>query len=420
MAGYGILGGLPPGARGFLAGEQSQQQNTANQITQMGGILGLQNAMVEQQLMPLKVAQLQLAIQKAAQQQAALSRVAGGPAQGALAQGAASGDIGPTVTNAARIPQVADQDHLSLLAAGVDAKTVNAIRDIQTPKMEVNQGYAFNPRGVPQGFLPGVNISQTGQAVGLVPSQGGGLPSVQALPGSLSTFSAFRGAEEAAKAPYQPPIETLDAQGRRVFTPRPTYAAPFVGGQPGTPAAGAPAPSAPSGVGPTEAESSFSRELAQRQATALLEGQKAAEDSVQIINTVREGRKILDSGIITGFGADFRTGMGMALQSAGIDYGGDAPANTQAFVSNMANNVGRVIKQFGSGTGLSDADREYASKIAGGSVNLDERAIRRIFDIQEKQARWVIRNHNTKSKGIRSQVPLSVEEPSEWSIRPAR
>ena len=42
----------------------------------------------------------------------------------------------------------------------------------------------------------------------------------------------------------------------------------------------------------------------------------------------------------------------------------------------MAGNVGRLIKQFGAGTGLSDADRQYAEKMAGGKITLDVKALK--------------------------------------------
>ena len=83
----------------------------------------------------------------------------------------------------------------------------------------------------------------------------------------------------------------------------------------------------------------------------------------------------------------------------------------------MAQNVGKLIKQFGAGTGLSDADREYATKMAGGLITVDEKAIRKILDINDKAAQNVIRLHNKRAMGVKTNIPLAVEESSDgWPV----
>jgi hypothetical protein len=46
--------------------------------------------------------------------------------------------------------------------------------------------------------------------------------------------------------------------------------------------------------------------------------------------------------------------------------------------------VVNIVKAFGSGSGISNADREYAEKMAGGQIKLDEASIKRILDIGER------------------------------------
>jgi formyltetrahydrofolate synthetase len=77
----------------------------------------------------------------------------------------------------------------------------------------------------------------------------------------------------------------------------------------------------------------------------------------------------------------------------------------------MGQNTAKLIKQFGAGTGLSDADREYATKIAGGSIKLDEKAIRKVLEINDRAARNVIAGHNKKVENIKTNIPLKVEVP---------
>ena len=161
-----------------------------------------------------------------------------------------------------------------------------------------------------------------------------------------------------------------------------------------------------------EQEKAFETGLGKAQAERIMEDQKVAQDARGIIDTVQQGRQLLQSGAITGFGAEALTQIGAALNQIGINFAEDAVANTQAFASNMAQNVGRIIKQFGAGTGLSNDDRNYAEKMAGGKITLDRKAIERILDINERAARNVIVSHNKRVQGIKTNVPLTVEMPS--------
>jgi len=166
-------------------------------------------------------------------------------------------------------------------------------------------------------------------------------------------------------------------------------------------------------------EKAFETELGKGQAEGLIKSKTAAIDAAAIIDTVNTGRGIMKSGMITGAGADFLVNLNQALKTAGIDAGyADAAANSQAFTSNMASNVGKLIKQFGSGTGLSDADRKYAIEMAGGRVSLDAKAINRILDINERAARNVIARHNKDVKGIKTNIPLAVEAPEASTTTP--
>jgi hypothetical protein len=159
-------------------------------------------------------------------------------------------------------------------------------------------------------------------------------------------------------------------------------------------------------------EKAFESELGKGQAEGLIKGKAAAQDAASIIDTVKTGRDIMKSGMITGAGADFLVNLNQGLKTAGIDMGyGDAAANSQAFTANMASNVGKLIKQFGAGTGLSDADREFAKDMAGGRISLDTKAINRILDINERAARNSITRHNKDVKGIKTNIPLEVEMP---------
>jgi len=145
-----------------------------------------------------------------------------------------------------------------------------------------------------------------------------------------------------------------------------------------------------------------------------------AMGAAKALQGLSEAKSLLNSGMITGSGAEFLTSMGNVLASRlGFKKYEDPVANTQAFAATMGSQVAQIIKQFGAGTGLSDADREYAEKIVGGKISLNEEAIKKLIDINERGYRNVIKNYNKIAKDVSSRpgaqdnllFDLEVEEP---------
>ena len=142
---------------------------------------------------------------------------------------------------------------------------------------------------------------------------------------------------------------------------------------------------------------------------------KAAEDANLSLRNNEEAKKLLDSGIITGTGADYIKGIGKALNQVGMSYAEDEIANTEAFVSARGAEVGRLIKQFGAGTGLSDADRDFAERMAAGKIDLNEKSIRKIIELNDKAARNTISIYNDELKKMPSAIvpyDISVKDPT--------
>jgi hypothetical protein len=142
----------------------------------------------------------------------------------------------------------------------------------------------------------------------------------------------------------------------------------------------------------------------------IAEARTAASDAQASMAANDRAIQLLDDGVITGFGADFRVGMGKALQQVGVHLADDEIANTEAFVASRAVEVGRLIKMFGAGTGLSDADREFATKAAAGNIEMNEASIRRILKINNIVAQEAYDKAQTLLAPIagRSSIPSEV------------
>jgi hypothetical protein len=153
-------------------------------------------------------------------------------------------------------------------------------------------------------------------------------------------------------------------------------------------------------------QAAFDTELGGGQAKNLLEGRVAAQDAVQAIRAGEDALKLLYGGMITGAFADWKVGFGKALQATGINFATDEIANTEAFVATRAQEVGRLIKMFGAGTGLSDADRQYAERAAAGQITLTEESIRKIIALNAKAARNILNAYNSQAgQAEQGQIP---------------
>lgn len=84
-------------------------------------------------------------------------------------------------------------------------------------------------------------------------------------------------------------------------------------------------------------------------------------------------------------------------------------AATEAYLATAGRQVGQVIRLFGSGTGLSDADREYAEKIAGGSQKMTREALKKLVDMAKRGIEGQVNLYNSQIN--RTYSPDIVGEP---------
>jgi hypothetical protein len=112
------------------------------------------------------------------------------------------------------------------------------------------------------------------------------------------------------------------------------------------------------------------------------------------LRATQEAKAQLDApgGVITGF----RAGNRLDLQKVATLFGVDPSKveNTETFRAAMKPAVLEIVKGLGSGQGISNADRVFAEKAAGGDIELNEGSIRRILDIAERSAKYKIDQHN--------------------------
>jgi hypothetical protein len=89
-------------------------------------------------------------------------------------------------------------------------------------------------------------------------------------------------------------------------------------------------------------------------------------------------------------------------ESLGIDSTDPALQNTEAYIALAAPRVAEIIKNFGAGTGLSDADREFANKAAAGDIAMTAASLQRILKILKKagENKIALYNKTVKEMGV--------------------
>jgi hypothetical protein len=142
----------------------------------------------------------------------------------------------------------------------------------------------------------------------------------------------------------------------------------------------------------------FSETLGETAGKRLDTFRDKAESAATTLQSAQQLLPLLDDPkFISGTLANARLAVAKA---AGIDV-----ASTEAYFAGVGQQVAERITAFGAGTGLSDADREFAKKIAAGEETLTTEGIRRIIRINAESARNVINRYNTERTRLAEKEP---------------
>lgn len=115
----------------------------------------------------------------------------------------------------------------------------------------------------------------------------------------------------------------------------------------------------------------------------------AADDATRMMNNITEVMPNVDE-MITGRLANaelfVRSARSAIAAAVGLDPEDPKLDNTQTFLALAAPRVAGIIKDFGAGTGLSDADREFATLASAGDITMTATALRNILKILKDDA----------------------------------
>jgi hypothetical protein len=136
---------------------------------------------------------------------------------------------------------------------------------------------------------------------------------------------------------------------------------------------------------------------------ALKERAEAAQTAANGLNALREARKAVTDGGFFGAGADQR--LGFAKIGALLGFEDGRITNTETFRSAIAPQVAAVMKATVGSTQISNQDREFAEKAAGGSIALDDKSINRLLNIMERGSNDIISRHQKQLDAVYPEGP---------------
>jgi len=136
----------------------------------------------------------------------------------------------------------------------------------------------------------------------------------------------------------------------------------------------------------------------------LSDGLDSANKAVVSIESIDTSLENIDN-MFTGYGATFRMDVARAARVAGIDISdADQIENTEQYASLAGARVADYITNLGAGTGLSDADREFAQKVVAGQIEMSPETMRRLLTTIRKQNVRTINQYNTLRGAVDSKL----------------
>lgn len=140
----------------------------------------------------------------------------------------------------------------------------------------------------------------------------------------------------------------------------------------------------------------FGEAVAKGGGEEIVESRNQASSALASINNIQSLLPLVSSPeFISGTLGDARLAVAKALNLPGA-------TETQVYFSGIGRDVADIIKAFGAGTGLSDADREFAKGIAGGDIKLTGPAIRKILWLNANYNNERIKRYNQRVSEIAS------------------
>ena len=153
-------------------------------------------------------------------------------------------------------------------------------------------------------------------------------------------------------------------------------------------------------------------ELAKMGAKTFTEAYEGAKKSAAALSTLNRSIPKLENMFTGAFAeqklniARYARALGFYPSKAGpLNLAGlDSIVDTETYIADAGQRVADYITNLGAGTGLSDADREYALKIVGGKITADKAALARLLGTLKRYAEANIQQYKDTRKRVEKEL----------------
>ena len=158
--------------------------------------------------------------------------------------------------------------------------------------------------------------------------------------------------------------------------------------------------------------SGMADELAKVGAKRFAEAHENARLAADALGSVNRTLPTIDN-MFTGAGAELKLNIARYTRAFGVDVVDPSTiADTEAYIAESGRRVAQYITNLGAGTGLSDADREYAQKVVAGNITVDSEALKRLLGVIKASSQRTIKNY----RSLRTSVEKELGEANKGSL----
>ena len=145
-------------------------------------------------------------------------------------------------------------------------------------------------------------------------------------------------------------------------------------------------------------------ELVKEGVASFKESLDAAQKAASAISSVNRSYPLIDE-MFTGALAQVQLNISRYARAFGIELSDlDKIANTEVYTATAGERLANFIKNLGSGTGISNADREYASAVVAGNITVDAEGLKRLLNALKVDAKEKIKSYQRIRSAIKEKL----------------
>ena len=150
--------------------------------------------------------------------------------------------------------------------------------------------------------------------------------------------------------------------------------------------------------------SGMAEELAEVGAKSFAEAHENARKAADALGSINRTLPTVDN-MFTGAGAEVKLNIARYARTFGLDVvDPDKIEDTEAYIAESGRRVADYIRNLGAGTGLSNADREYAERVVAANVTVDREALKRLLTVLKKDAERKITRFNSLKQKVSEEL----------------